>query len=567
MRQPRHTAPLPLLLPWLMMVVCCAGVCVAADRAVKHRCGFDAMMKKYGRLPTAVVREVPRRGQGAVQAYTAASEDEDDGWAPIRIRVSAEDMYNPLRHCTAAGDLRIDHDGRAITCEEDDVLTEERRSIVLRQILPAAIQLHAERLSVRPVTRPVLIPRTGLGICDNFTIPHKHHTVGVAGADMILYANAFPTSDPAAWAASCVWLDDGRPFAAAVNFDPRQILVPNEDVRVAAHELGHALGFYVDYFVMLHMISEVPNVRGMLRVSVISTPKTKAMARQYHNCSTLEGIELEDEGGCDTVLSHWKKRNMRDEMMTSDVGVGLYSALTLAAFEDMGVYVANYSAAEMLWWGNNSGCGLLEKKCLTDGITEYPDLFCNQFDENVMFFCTYDRLSLGFCRLMRHEEALPQEYQYFADPRVGGDGLYMSRCPYVKEYSNGGCTNGDPSAMLGSVVGPNSRCVKGQDLQFDDKYIGDVCVDTRCGDGTVSVRFLRDDAWHECQEGETVTPPSGPWRGSVVCPQYADVCTAFPNISGHPIPVVDPPLADDPTSAEGAEGDEGETPRKRQRRL
>ncbi|KAF8275702.1 putative surface protease GP63 [Trypanosoma cruzi] len=567
MRQPRHTAPLLLLLPWLMMVVCCAGVCVAADRAVKHRCGFDAMMKKYGRLPTAVVREVPRRGQGAVQAYTAASEDGDDGWAPIRIKVSAEDMYDPLRHCTAAGDPRIDHFGRAITCEADDVLTEERRSIVLRQILPAAIQLHSERLSVRPVTGPIVIPHTSLGMCDNFTIPRRHRTVGVAGADMILYANIFPTSGLTAWAVQCAWLDDGRPVVAAVNFDPRQIVTTNLYVRAAAHELGHALGFGRELFLMLHMISEVPNVRGMPKVSVVSTPKTKAMARQYHNCPTLEGIELEDEGGPETVLSHWRKRNMRDELMNGDMGVGLYSALTLAAFEDMGFYLANYSAAEMLWWGNNSGCGLLEKKCLTDGITEYPDLFCNQFYDDPKFFCTYDRLSLGFCMLKRHEEALPQEYRYFADPRVGGDGLYMSRCPYVNKYSNGGCTNGDPSVMLGSVVGPNSRCVKGQDLQFDDEYIGDVCVDTRCGDGTVSVRFLDDDAWHECQEGETVTPPSGPWRGSIVCPQYADVCTAFPNISSHPIPVVDPPLADDPTSAEGAEGDEGEVPRKRPRRL
>ncbi|KAF8299726.1 putative surface protease GP63 [Trypanosoma cruzi] len=567
MCQPRHTAPPLLLLPWLIMVVCCAGVCVAADRAVKHRCGFDAMMKKYGRLPTAVVREVPRRGQGAVQAYTAASEDGDDGWAPIRIKVSAEDMYNPLRHCTAAGDLRIDHDGRAITCEADDVLTEERRNIILRQILPAAIQLHAERLSVRPVTRPVLIPRTGLGMCNNFTIPHKHRTVGVADADMIIYANIFPTSGPAAWAALCFMLDDGRPVVAAVNFDPRRVAAKNGYVRIAAHELGHALGFSVDFFVMLHMISEVLNVRGSSKVSVISTPKAKAMARQYHNCPTLEGIELEDEGGPATALSHWKKRSMRDELMTSDVGVGLYSALTLAAFEDMGFYLANYSAAEMLWWGNNSGCGLLEKKCLTDGISEYPDLFCNQFSRAGYKLCTYNRLSLGRCKLKRHEEALPEEYRYFADPRVGGDNLYMSRCPYVKKYSNAGCTNGDPSVMLGSIVGPNSRCVKGQELQFDDKYIGDVCVDTRCSDGTLSVRFLRDDAWHECREGETVTPPSGPWRGSIVCPQYADVCTAFPNISSHPIPVVGPPLADDPTSAEDAEEDEGETPRKRQRRL
>ncbi|EKF98687.1 surface protease GP63, putative, partial [Trypanosoma cruzi] len=246
-------------------------------------------------------------------------------------------------------------------------------------------------------------------------------------------------------------------------------------------------------------------------------------------------------------------RNMNDELMISVMEVGLYSALTLAAFEDMGVYVANYSAAEMLWWGNNSGCGLLEKKCLTDGTSEYPALFCNQFD--VYDFCTYDRLSLGRCDLKRHDEALPEEYRYFADPRVGGDDLYMSRCPYVEEYSNTGCcTNGNPSVMPGSVVGPNSRCVKGQDLQFDDEYIGDVCVDTRCGDGTLSVRFLDDDAWRECQAGETVTPPLGPWRGSIVCPQYADVCTAFPNISSYPIPVVDPPLADDPTSAEGAEG-------------
>ncbi|EKF28195.1 surface protease GP63, putative, partial [Trypanosoma cruzi marinkellei] len=266
---------------------------------------------------------------------------------------------------------------------------------------------------------------------------------------MILYANIFPTAGGAsAWAVPCLMTDNGRPFAAAANFDPRRIVATNLYVRVAAHELGHALGFHSDHFVALHMISEVPNVRGMSNVSVISTPKAKAMARQYHNCPTLEGIELEDEGGYDNALSHWKKRSMRDEMMTSVVEVGLYSALTLAAFEDMGFYVANYSAAEMLWWGNNSGCGLLERKCLTDGVTEYPDLFCNHVDG--YGFCTYNRLSLGFCDLKRHEEALPEGYRYFADPRVGGDDLFMDRCPYVKTYAGAGCTNGDSSLMPGS---------------------------------------------------------------------------------------------------------------------
>ncbi|EKF26706.1 surface protease GP63, putative, partial [Trypanosoma cruzi marinkellei] len=159
-------------------------------------------------------------------------------------------------------------------------------------------------------------------MCDNFTIPQKHQRVGVAGTDMILYVNGFPTSGPMAWAAPCALLKDNRPFAAAVNFAPREIEVASRSVRVAAHELGHALGFHSVHFVALHMISEVPNVRGLPKVSVISTPKTKAMARQYHNCPTLEGVELEDEGGPDTVRSHWKKRNMRDELMTANVGVG-----------------------------------------------------------------------------------------------------------------------------------------------------------------------------------------------------------------------------------------------------
>ncbi|EKF26225.1 surface protease GP63, putative, partial [Trypanosoma cruzi marinkellei] len=204
-------------------------------------------------LPTAVVREVPRRGQGAMQAYTAAGEDGDDGWAPIRIKVSAEDMHDPLRHCTAAGDLRIDYRGRVITCEADDVLTEERRNIILRQTLPAAIQLHSERLSVKPVTRPIVIPRTGLRICKNFTIPQKHRTAGVAGADMILYVNGFPTSGPMAWAAPCAVLNDDRPFAAAANFAPRHVAATSRNVRVAAHELGHALGFAETQFLMFHM--------------------------------------------------------------------------------------------------------------------------------------------------------------------------------------------------------------------------------------------------------------------------------------------------------------------------
>ncbi|EKF26156.1 surface protease GP63, putative, partial [Trypanosoma cruzi marinkellei] len=119
MLPPRHVA-LPLVL-WLMM--CCASGCLAADPAMQHRCGLDEVMK-YGSLPTAVVREVPRRGQAAVQVYTVATQDADSEWAPIRIKVSARDLYNQSKHCSAAWETRTNYDGEQITCASRDVLTE-----------------------------------------------------------------------------------------------------------------------------------------------------------------------------------------------------------------------------------------------------------------------------------------------------------------------------------------------------------------------------------------------------------------------------------------------------------
>ncbi|RNC35365.1 surface protease GP63 [Trypanosoma cruzi] len=265
-----------------MILVCCASGCLAADAAdaaQRQRCGLEGRRRRSGLVPTAVVREVPRKGQGAMQAHTVSKEDEDDNWAPIRIKVSAREMYDSLRHCTAAGDLRVDHGGRPITSESDEVLMEEMRDIILRQMLPAAAKLHSERLSVRPVTDLTVLPRTNLGLCDKFTIPRKHCTVGVEGAEMILYVKAFPTSGELAWTIRCAFLEDGLLFAAAVKFDPKVIATTNIRVLPAAHVLGHALGLASELFFAFNMISEVPKVRGKLKVAVISSPRVKEMVR------------------------------------------------------------------------------------------------------------------------------------------------------------------------------------------------------------------------------------------------------------------------------------------------
>ncbi|RNE95201.1 leishmanolysin [Trypanosoma rangeli] len=361
MCQPRRSTPFLSLAVFLLMLVCCAAGCLAVDSTRKHRCGFGETM---GRWPpaTAVVRDVPRRGQGAMQAYTVAAQGVESEWAPIRIKVSTKDMDDQWKHCLPGKHWRLVN-GDWKECTEDFILTEAKKDIVLKQLLPTAIKMHTDRLSVKPMQDPIRMPMPDddIGACSDFTIPSWHHTIGVSGADMVLYVDVLVSEGTVAWASYCATLTDGRPCAGAVNFNPKYIRATHADVGTAVHEIGHALGFLSDRFWWFKMVSQIPNVRGKEYVWVISSPKVKELARKYHNCPTLEGMELEDGGGGGASLQHWEELSARDELMSPGSRIAYYSAFTLAAFEDMGVYKANYDMAESLRWGNKSGCGLLEK--------------------------------------------------------------------------------------------------------------------------------------------------------------------------------------------------------------
>lgn len=43
-------------------------------------------------------------------------------------------------------------------------------------------------------------------------------------------------------------------------------------------------------------------------MEMIVTPRVVEEVRKHFNCSTLEGAELEDQGGEGTALTHWEKR-------------------------------------------------------------------------------------------------------------------------------------------------------------------------------------------------------------------------------------------------------------------
>ncbi|EKF28536.1 surface protease GP63, putative,metallopeptidase, putative [Trypanosoma cruzi marinkellei] len=509
----------------LVLLLCCvSGSVVAAE----HHCISEEIEKKVGPRTTAVVLELPTRENGMMRALTASDPD----WAPIRFQVFTEDLNDPSKYCTDTKQMRPDFLGETVECRKRDILTTEKKAIILNSLLPRALKMHTERLFVKPLTGRVILPEYSSGVCAQFTIPSSHHTEGVTGADMFLYVSAGPTQcSIRAWATTCLKLDDGRPVIGMANYGPKVVTDSEYSVRVSVHEIAHALGFIVEIMKKRNMLEVIKGVRGKAEVLQVSSPKTVEKTREHFNCMSATGMELEDEGGEGTESSHWKRRNAKEELMVAKEGIGYYTALTMAALEDTGFYRANWGIEEPMSWGNNSGCALLTEKCVINGVTQYPEMFCTA--KSSLLLCTSDLLALGYCAIELYDAPLPPQFQYFSDPKLGGPSRsLMDFCPYIRASRKTKCRNGDATVMRGSRVGLTSRCLTGDGLADSMGPIGDVCAEVSCENGEVSVRYLGDDTWHKCPEGGSITPTGVFTEGKILCPKYNDVCIVFDTLDG-----------------------------------
>ncbi|RNF06896.1 surface protease GP63, partial [Trypanosoma rangeli] len=298
-------------------------------------------------------------------------------------------------------------------------------------------------------------------------------------------------------------------------------------VRVAARGLAYALGFSYEAMNEKGIVRSESTGRGIQR-KMVTGHNVKVRAAAHFNCSSLNGMELEnDDAGAQRKMPHWEERSARDELMALTVGAGYYTALTMAVFADLGYYHVNWSMAEPMAWGNNTGCDFLTKRCKDthDLAKKYPHMFCDEKD-NTTLRCSSDRRRVGTCTA------------YVVD--CAGDVNDNDVCHVIstklydessQKLSNA-CVEASEQTLPGSLIGSGSWCLDAEALQVkkegSGKKIEGVCAEVKCEGGAVKVKYLGRSDFESCPEGKEITvTDSDDFRagGKLKCPKYTEVCT------------------------------------------
>ncbi|RNF05965.1 surface protease GP63 [Trypanosoma conorhini] len=365
---------------------------------------------------------------------------------------------------------------------------------------------------------------------------------------MVLYVAAGASDET--WAVPCAFGSNGRPVAGALHVSPFQHLSVMHSARAAAQAIAHALGFSVQQMRARGMLLEnVTNVRGNPNpVTVVKSPATLEKAKAHYGCDTLNGMELHKMDGA--VQPYWSPRNAKDELMSALGGVtaGLYTALTMAAFEDLGYYKAVWGMAEPMAWGNNSGCDLLKSPCSEGSPDKYPRMFCDNTTESKTLRCTSNRQAFSVCGTNIAE----------------GSGAPSEKCSvfWLDSGPELFCSVKGEKHIPGFLHGSGSWCLDAEALELkgtekaglDGYKLHAVCAQVQCGEGgAVRVKYLGANETVLCPEGETIDAALEGFEAGakLKCPRYEEVCTIAANGSSLVIP----------RAEEAAKGDAEETQR------
>jgi len=407
-------------------------------------------------------------------------------------------------------------------------------SFIIKKLMPAVIEYFQQLLSVIPEQKYIKLKDER---CYDAKIPTEMKNVNLE-ADLILFVVSNPekSSSTLASAIACfLHPDTGRPLIGRINLNPSALsLEPSAwkyQFMTAVHEMIHVLG--LSSLLYEHFVD--PATRMTLNINktridvdwrgvagkILTTPRVTETARKYFNCSNITGLELENEGGPESKGSHWERRVLGNELMTSSIDKDpRLSSFTLALLEDSGWYKANYSVADSLVFGRDAGCAFVFQSCI-DKDTKKARFqeFCSERNENL---CSVDHAFCGIC-IREKRDSLPAAFNYFGDDAAGFD-PYADGCPTPLPYPNADCT--DAQGQAPGEPGPESHCFLWTSNVTKKQF--PACFKYQCEyskDGKSVLYITNNQQKVQClHEGAQLVQNVSNITGFLTCPEVKYIC-------------------------------------------
>ena len=402
---------------------------------------------------------------------------------------------------------------------------------------------------------------------------NKHITLRSAGIDLVIFGQFEDLGDQTLATASArafqnTTVNRGQPYIGVVKINKNiDYLLPNSELyfqSILVHEFTHILGFSKKFFQEYYgTLVEKVDEYGINRY-YLNSPILLEKARNYFHCPTLDGVELENQGGEGTAASHWEARILLGEYMNgySYTEEQVISEFTLAVLEDSGFYKPNYYTGGLMRYGKHKGCAFLTERCINNETHKTNENFENEFYDTINKYksiestCSSGRQSRTYKAWWQMDD-IPPEYKYFEREDIAGyapaDYCPVSLKYQVEEdlsYFSGHCSkigakiygsvlqypahnfNGTSGALLektGEVFSENSFCFLSSlakntfpDAEFISYVVRANCYEILCSSRSLTIKIFDD--YIVCPRAGGKISVEG-YYGYLLCPDYNLMCT------------------------------------------